>query len=419
MKSGVIRSVIVLATMSILGIAITQVYWFKRAFDLNEDQFNRNVNAALYNVAKSLFDIQGNSELKANSIERLSTNYYIVNINNEIDAGQLEELLREEFLKRNINADFEYGIYDCNSQRMVYCNMVVLDNDSPTMVEASALPVSGKQQYYFGVYFPKRELQILGQMDIWMFSSIVLLIVVIFFAYASFVIFRQKRLSEIQKDFINNMTHEFKTPIATIALSAEVLKNPDIINTPPRITSYASIIQNESNRLKNQVDRVLQLAKLEGRNFSISKEWISLNTLIQEVISVYTNERQIHIDVNIADDFEVMVDKLHVSNVLHNLIDNAVKYNSQQDSMVNLTIEKKGNSFVINVKDNGKGIADNHQKRIFDKFFRVSTGNVHNIKGFGLGLYYVKLVIEAHNGSIQVESQIGKGTTFILIMPIQ
>ena len=263
MKRSVIRLVIILAALSILGITITQLYWLKKAFDLNEDQFNRDVNTALYNVASQLFEINRSTPSKINPIEQLSTNYYVVTINNEIDAGLLEFLLKSELTQRDIHADFEYGIYDCNSDKMVYGNYVSLEEDVLSTDEPSLLPKWKNQQYYFGVYFPNKELQIINRMGIWVFSTAVLFIVILFFTYATFVILKQKRLSEVQKDFINNMTHEFKTPISTISLSSEVLKDPAIIATPERLTSYASIIQSESLRLKNQVDRVLQIASLE------------------------------------------------------------------------------------------------------------------------------------------------------------
>lgn len=422
MKRGVIRAVIILATISILGLSITQLYWLKKAFDLNEDQFNRDVNTALYNVASQLFEINRSSPSNINPIEQLSTNYYIVTINNEIDAGMLEFLLKNELTKRDIQADFEYGIYDCNNDKMVYGNYVSFDDQELSEEEQTVLPKWSKQQYYFGVYFPNKEFQIINRMGIWVFSTAVLFIVILFFTYASFVILKQKRLSEVQKDFINNMTHEFKTPISTISLSAEVLKDPAIVVNPERLTSYASIIQSESLRLKNQVDRVLQIASLEDEQVILKREIINVHEILKEITEslhpkIESLKGSISIDLN-ATKFNIKADKLHISNVFYNLIDNAIKYCGKIPLEVTMRTSNKNRNLIIEVIDNGIGIAKKERKKIFDKFYRVSTGNIHDVKGFGLGLHYVNLIINAHGGSIELVSSPTKGSNFIIKMPL-
>ncbi|MDH5475934.1 MAG: HAMP domain-containing histidine kinase [Cyclobacteriaceae bacterium] len=422
MKSGVIRAVIVLATISIVGIATTQIYWLKKAFDLNENQFNRDVNTSLYTVASKLFEISSSSSPEINPIEQLSTNYYVVTISNEIDAGTLEFLLKNEFQKRNIQADFEYGIYDCNNDRMVYGNYVSFD-DHPMEEEArTSLPKWGKQQYYFGVYFPSKEIQIINRMEIWVFSTIVLFVVIVFFAYASFIILKQKRLSEIQKDFINNMTHEFKTPISTISVSSEVLKNPEIIENPGRLMSYATIIQNESHRLKTQVDRVLQMATLEDEQITLKKEKFDVHQVINETIVTLSPKIE-KLEGEIKKNFEALessinADKLHFTNLIYNLLDNAIKYCGNNAPKIEIVTKNEKQQICIQIKDTGIGIEKKEQQKIFSKFYRVPTGNVHDVKGFGLGLYYVKLMIKAHHGSINSSSKLGRGSVFSIFFPL-
>lgn len=422
MKRGVIRAVIVLASMSIVGIATTQIYWLKKAFDLNEDQFNRDVNTALYTVASKLFEISRASPPDINPIEQLSTNYYVVTITNEIDAGILEYLLKSEFQKRSIQADFEYGIYDCNNDRMVYGNYVSFDHQPLKEELQTSLPKWGKQQYYFGVYFPDKEFQIINRMGIWVFSTIVLFVVIIFFAYASFIILKQKRLSEIQKDFINNMTHEFKTPISTISVSSEVLKNPEIIENPGRLMSYATIIQNESHRLKMQVDRVLQTATLEDEPIALKKEVFNIHSIIDQTLtSLSPKIEQLQGDVKSifeASQNNINVDKLHFTNIIYNLLDNAIKYCGDKPPKIEITTKNIDQRIIIEIKDYGIGIGKQEQQKIFSKFYRVSTGNVHDVKGFGLGLYYVKLMLKAHNGSIKLSSDLGKGSLFTIHIPL-
>ncbi len=271
MKSSSIRFVVILAALSIVGITITQIYWVRRAFDLKEAEFERTVNTALYNVAHQIFNINQTPSPSNNPVKQLSTNYFVVMVNSEIDASLLEYLLRNEFERRGIIADFEYGVYDCSSERMVYGNYVPLKTSKEKNTTKN-LPKWTNQGYYFGVQFPNRAAHIINQMGIWSFSSVVLLLVITFFSYTLFVILKQKRLSEIQKDFINNMTHEFKTPIATIAVSAEVLKDPNIVQQPERLMNYAGIIEKENLRLKQQVERVLQMARLDKEDIGLKKE---------------------------------------------------------------------------------------------------------------------------------------------------
>ncbi len=327
MKRNAIRGLILLAVVSIIGIAGVQVYWFNKAFDTEEELFNREVNTALFNVANQFFDLSETSAPAANPIKQLSTNYYVVMINNEVDANLLENLLKTEFEKRSISADFEYGIYDCASDKMVYGNYVSFQSKSDEAGADKVLPKWENQSYYFGVQFPDKASIITDRMSIWIFSSLVLVLVMIFFAYAMFVILKQKRLSEIQRDFINNMTHEFKTPISTIALSTEVLKNPKIIEQPERLSNYASIISNENSRLKNQVERVLQMARSNNSELELKKEKLSLNTIIKSAIRTFDSNNSITFKTNLqAKNDTVEGDKLHLSNVMFNLLDNAVKY---------------------------------------------------------------------------------------------
>lgn len=398
---------------------MTQIYWVRRAFDLKEAEFERTVNGALYNVAHQIFDINKTPSPANNPVKQLSTNYFVVMVNNEIDVNLLEFLLRNEFEKRGIIADFEYGVYDCSSERMVYGNYVPLKT-SKEKNTARNLPKWTNQGYYFGVQFPNRAAHIINQMGIWSFSSVVLLLVITFFAYTLFVILKQKRLSEIQKDFINNMTHEFKTPIATIAVSADVLKNPDIINQPERLRNYAGIIEQENIRLKQQVERVLQMARLDKEVVGLKKEQVNIHELLNNAIQHHAMALQERKGTVIRElnstQPKVPADKFHTTGVFNNLLDNAIKYCKDIPQIVVRT-SNHGSGCVIEIVDNGIGIGKEHQKRIFQKFYRVPTGNVHDVKGFGLGLSYVKKIVEAHGGEITLQSELERGCTFRIYIP--
>ncbi len=421
MSRTTLRIVIILAAVSIAGTIFTQIYWVRKAFDLRENQFYRDVNLALGSVAEKIFEINKTPSPANNPVSQLSTNYFVVLVNGPIDSGVLEYLLVSEFEKRNVRADFEYGIYDCVEQCMIGGNYI-----SPQKAKVSSnfprTPRMNKDGYYFAVQFPLVEANLLGQMGIWTFSSAVMLIVILFFSYTMFVILKQKRLSEIQKDFINNMTHEFKTPISTIAISTEVLKDPGIVKTPERLLNYATLIENENRRLKQQVERVLQMAQLDKEDIGLKKEVTDVHELIHtavknNAVAVGAKGGEIVLDLE-AKSPRASIDALHFTNVIYNLIDNAIKYNHEIPKIVVATRNVNG-YLSISVGDNGIGISPDDQKKVFHKFYRVPTGNVHDVKGFGLGLHYVKLIVEKHHGKISLESIPGKGSKFTIVIPQQ
>lgn len=420
MKRQTLQLFIVLATISLSGIIVTQVYWVKKAFDLEEKKFSQSAQIALKNVAEQILMFNNNPSLLIDPVTQVSSNYYTVEVNDVIDASILELYLKSEFKHRGLNVDFEYGIYDLAQEKMVYGNYVSYNQEIITQAEPSILPKLGADNYYFGVYFPNREEYLLGRIDIWIFSSFVLLVVVIFFAYSMFVILRQKRLSEVQTDFINNMTHEFKTPISTISISSEVLMRPKIADKPQKLQNYARIIQTENNRLKKQVERVLQMATLEKEDFKLYKKPLEVNELIREVAK---NIRIRLKDKNGVLRFQlesrplvISADNVHLTNIIYNLLDNAIKY-CRDFPDITITTKSRRNGVLIGIEDQGIGISRKVRRLIFDKFYRVSTGNVHNVKGFGLGLNYVKIMIEAHKGSIKLDSEPNKGSKFQIYLP--
>lgn len=413
------RIVIALAVLSITGITITQIYWVRKAFDLKANQFNADVNRALENVASRIHDIN-KTPIPANSlVDQESSNYFTVMVNGPIDSNLLGFLLKNEFDRSNITADYEFGVYDCSKQCMTGGNYISPTKNKipPSLSELPALKMDG---YYFGVRFPQIEANLISQMGIWGFSSVVMLVVIFFFAYTLFVILKQRRLSEVQKDFINNMTHEFKTPLSTIAISTGVLKDPSIIQAPERLINYATIIENETNRLKQQVERVLQMARLEKNNLTLKRETTDLHELISEsvknnTVALQKKSGKFELYLN-AENSLVNIDKLHFSNVLYNLMDNAIKYCTISPT-ITITTSSSHHQFTLDVKDNGIGISEDNLKKIFHRFYRVPTGNLHDVKGFGLGLNYVKLVVESHGGKIMVNSKMGSGSTFTILLP--
>jgi len=418
MSRRTIRIVIALATVSIVGLFATQLYWMDKAFDLREREFSDRVNMALRSVAMEIMSMNHDSS-DVPPVSQLSSNYFVVSTNDTLHPYLLESLLDNEFRSRNLKTNFEYSIYDCFTDSMVYGGMVTLSGKKPTQKERPIVPKWEHDSHYFGVYFPNRQGYLLSQMSIWLFSSGILLVVIIFFAYTLWVILKQKRLSEIKNDFINNMTHELKTPISTISASAQLLQAGGSNNNPAKQARYYQMIADESNRLKLQVEKVLQMAQFERNEIDLNLIPNNINNLIQKAATGMTlllDEQKGKLELNLkAENAEMKVDELHFTNIVRNLLDNAIKY-CTEEPRISITTSNTRKGIFISVKDNGIGITATQKKQVFDKFYRVPTGNIHNVKGFGLGLYYVRSLVQAHGGTIKVTGD-GLGSTFTIFLP--
>lgn len=414
-----LRIITMLGVICIAGIAIVQIYWFRKAFDQEEKQFSARTRIALNRVANEMLEQTADSTVKLESIRQLANNYFTVEFNAGINPVFLEQALFNEFNNQQIGLNFEYGIFSCDTDSIIYGSKVDL-NEYTSVKDVNYEP-QDDLNFYFGVLFPMKTSFIADQMRIWIVFSVLLFLVILFFSYALFVIFQQKKLSEIKTDFINNMTHELKTPLSTISASSEVLmKSNDI--APERLSTYAGIINQESKRLKQQIESVLKISVIDTNVLKIKQEAIELNALLQSVIKTYeplieAQQGRLQVDF-CSNDLVVKGDKIHLENVFHNLMENALKYSSDNKE---ITIQSSldGNTALIKVQDKGEGIPKEMQKKIFDKFFRVPKGDVHNVKGFGLGLYYVKKIMDRLNGTIRVESELGQGTTFLVRLPLK
>jgi two-component system phosphate regulon sensor histidine kinase PhoR len=408
-----------LAIVSIVGV---QVYFITREWNNKQKQFAQTVTICLRNVASRIYNLNQTMTTTANPVRQLSSNYFVVDLNSEIDANVLEHYLKAELLRYNIQTDFEYGIYDCETDVMEYGNYIFYNGAVKENALSVNLPKYSGYNYYFGVNFPLLQNTIAGDMKIWFFLIGVLLISVLFFAYAIFVILQQKRLSELQRDFINNMTHEFKTPIASINVAADVISNPASSDDPSRILTYGSVIKQEVNRLNDQVDKVLQIARIEKSALHLKFEKQDINQIIELVVNNYSknNPDKISITTELAEHLPLIeADRLHLTNIFHNLLDNAAKYAGSQAEVWIRTENTSMRKIVIKFSDNGNGIPKIHQKKIFEKFYRIPTDNIHNVKGFGLGLFYVKSICDAHHWKIGLDQQCVKGCCFIIEIPLK
>ena len=412
MKNRTIINVAILGSIAIAGVISVQIYWINQALNLQQKQFQKSVFISLRRVAERISDYNKMDFPVKNPVKQISSDYYIVNIREAIDANILKLYLNKEFHRMNIHTDYEYAIYDCSSEKMVYGEYVSFKK-TPTKNRIGTLPKYDEFIYYFGINFPKQTSYLIAGNTLWIFFSILLLITISFFVYALTIILRQKRLSELQKDFINNMTHEFKTPISTINIATEVLlENPVIINEKD-LSNYTKIIKEQNERLNWQVEKVLQITEIDQSRMELKSEKINLHQAVNSIIrsvelKLKSKGGRLLTDFNAKNDL-INCDKLHLTNVLYNIIDNAIKYSVECPEIRIETSEKEGFLY-LSISDNGIGIAKEHIQKVKNKFFRVPTGKVHNVKGFGLGLFYVSEVCKAHQWHWEIRSNLGKGT---------
>lgn len=421
MSNRIIWRIVLLGAISIVGILTFQTYWFLRTWDFKDQEFQQRVHIALINVARELARFNKSELPSYDLVKKLSSNYYVVNINDAIDANALEYFLRKEFEAVSLTTDFEYAIYDCGSEQMVYGNYISFLHDGVSTPQSDNLPMYDQFLYYFGVRFPDRTSFVLENMPGTLIFAAILLLTILFFLYSLYIILRQKRLSELQKDFINNMTHEFKTPISTIRISAEVLLKDPAVKADSRLTRYADIIREQNQRLNDQVEKVLQLARIERESLRLKPEEMDLHEVLEHVLpGVQVKVQELGGTLNgdlQALQTRIKADPLHLQNVIANLLDNAIKYCRDVPRITVSTRNARGRLELI-IQDQGIGIPKEDQPRIFGKFYRVSTGNVHNVKGFGLGLYYVKSVCVSHGWDIHLHSEEGRSTTITIAMPL-
>ena len=346
-------------------------------------------------------------------------------IEERINQEQLDTLLEKSLSAHGINASYNYGVVNIPERKIVHFTA-----ESPQELLNSPYKAALFPNDFFGsssflaVTFPNKTGYILRQVGVTLASSALLMLTVIgCFAYAIHTIFRQKKLSEMKNDFINNMTHEFKTPIATVSMACEALNDPDVSRQPNILNRYLGIIKEENTRLGMQVEKVLQIARLDRQKLELKLEQVNVHELIERIAEKQQlqlgSRGNIHLQFNAAQAI-VEGDRLHLTNIFSNLLDNAIKYSPELVDITIYTAEPSGREkemLQVVVEDKGIGISKENLNKIFDKFYRVPTGNVHNVKGFGLGLAYVKFSVEAHGGNIRAESKAGSGSRFIVQLP--
>lgn len=418
----------VITSFSLIGIVVVQLLWVNYALELRTEIFDKRVQIFLKDIVSFIVE---NENISSDSTscpysescsKSQSCTENFIKIHN-IDTRSLDSIMYGEFCNRmKVNEDYVYGIIDKESDTLLTCSNPKYYNELYNTYHTYPIPCHFKKDSkLLGIYFPNQKNYILNRMIVLLIiSSLFLVVVITSFIWTIFVLLRQKKLSEVKSDFVNNMTHEFKTPIATISLASEMLSKPSVMESKDKLMQYANIIFDENNRLKSQVEQVLQISVLDKKEFKLLKKDIDLHEIIENVadnflLVIQQKNGKINLELN-AEHFHIFADPIHVYNIISNLTDNAIKY-SFDITEVTITTRSLSNGILILVEDKGIGISTEHIKQVFKKLYRIPTGNLHDVKGFGLGLYYVKTMVEAHGGKIKLKSELKKGSTFEIFFP--
>ncbi len=425
MRSATLKWMMLLLTFLVGVILLVQLYWIYRVYNFEQKEFNTNVVKSIRGLCEDmeLNDSPGSQIQKL--VDHPNPNTFLLQVDTIPQRDSLMFYITSEFEDFDVFTDCKMAVYSDSSKSYLYQAYIPTaastqdQSTTHTLITSVDLPVFPRNYPYIHLFFPHRQQYIIHQLNFWIVTSVLLLLVLIGFAASMFYFYRQKFLNEVQKDFVNNFTHEFKTPLAVMKLAAGVLKGTGITDQPDRLKKYSGIIAEQTEHLENQVEKLLKTARTDQHELPLEKTYFIPNDIIKDVVKdMYPLIRQTNtrIELQMEDENKsIYADESAVAMVIVNLLENAIKYSKEPHVIISTQLEN--GHYCISVKDNGIGIEKKYMKHLFKKFFRVPTGNVHNVKGFGLGLNFVKKVIDAHKGKINVNSIPGIGTEFRIVLP--
>ncbi len=357
---------------------------------------------ALLEVAKKLYEGTNHELPSDNPVQKVSNDYYLVNVNNDFEPEILEYYLRTEFEKINLHTDFEYAMYDCQSDEMVYGNYVSAD-DLNRQSRSVYFPKHKNLVYYFAVRFPNESTYLLGSLKFWFFLSFALIVILVVYVYSIVTIVQQRKYSELQRDFINNMTHEFKTPLSSILIASQYLSGHEMLSKDPKLHKYAQIIIAQGGKLNSHIEKILNIARSDASPMTLEKTTFSIVPVLQEAAdTLLLRHPGAVINLQVPENEQINADRFHFSNLAYNLIDNSVKYGSSTP-VITIALAHENGKRILSFTDNGEGVPPGALQFIFDRFYRIPS-NSRQVTGFGLGLYYVRKICKLHGWEIRAKN---------------
>lgn len=416
--------IVVLISLSVLGIIFIQVSWIRNSLQLRQNQRVLDLEHAEFQIKEQLYTRflyyqYGIIGYVNEETRDLYLNSFTVE---RIPIQEIHTIIDNALKRYKVRNEVEYTI--TNIFQMHIIKSPEYDNRGEGSNRQVLLTPPSSEIYHenLHLYIKDSHTFLSNRLGWYLAGSILFTLIIISAFYLTLrTMFKQKKVSEVKSDFINNMTHELKTPLATISLAIDALTNEKVIHDTEKIRYYSSMIKDENKRMNKQVEKILQSARIEKQDIKLNLQVLNAHEIINKVadnVQLQILEKGgklvVHTDAN---DFKIKADEVHFSNVVFNLLDNAIKY-SKEDLTIELITKSTNSMFLFRVKDNGIGMNKETQARIFEKFYRAHTGNIHNVKGFGLGLSYVKAIVEAHGGKVKVDSSVGRGSTFSVYFPL-
>ena len=421
MRSNTIRLFILIASLLIAIIIAVQVYWLNKTYTYEKTEFNTSVIKSIRGVYEDLPLLYESTEKLQSLIEKTAADSYLFRIDSIPEKDSLVFYMHNELEGFDIFTDGKLSVYDYLKNRHVYDAYLPSAGSGYKNDTTLTLPLIQKEYSYAYLYFPHRNKYIIGQMTGWIVSSALLLLVLIGFAASLYYFFKQKFLVEIQKDFINNVTHEFSTPLSVIELSVDGLEKPAAYANQEKQQKFITAIRYQADYLKNHISNLVKTVVADQYQFVLKMKPVVPNELLQKVITQLEpllNKKAGIVEWELEEEnSQLLADEENLYLSFFNIINNAIKYASQPKIIISTV--KNSTKYTISIKDNGAGIEPSEYKKIFKKFYRVQNGNVHNTKGLGLGLYFTKKVIDGHHGKIDVHSLPGIGTEFKIELPLK
>jgi two-component system phosphate regulon sensor histidine kinase PhoR len=417
MKLSRFNIVIIIGFLAIVGVIIMQLFLINNAHKLAKKDTEDKIFFALQEVLEKLYKDNLTGLLVSNQVEKVSGNYFTVNVNYEFENTILEHYLISEFEKNNLDVDFEYAVYNCSSDKMAFSNHINSNGKKEPIKCPNCFTKNPKYTYYFAIRFPDIEQNYFKNLNqYWIFTTVLFLVLIIY-VYSVVLMLKQKKYTELQKDFINNMSHEFKTPLASILIASNYVKEQNEIKDNPKLKKYNQIVVNQTNKLNEHIEKILYVAKTESKQMLIDKTKFELKPILEllkdNILLKYDTE--IDIDIIVTKALVLKADEFHIYNILFNLVDNAVKY-SAFSPKIEIVVTEINQQLSIQIKDNGCGIPTKDLPFVFDKFYRVTRQDIKNIEGFGIGLSYVKKICDLHRWKITIANNAEKGIVVTIII---
>ncbi|WP_294820846.1 HAMP domain-containing sensor histidine kinase [uncultured Flavobacterium sp.] len=420
MKFNKLNIIVFIGLIAIIGVLTMQLVMLGQAYAFEKKELGEKIHFALQDVVKKIYRDNESEPPAASPIKKVAEDYYVVDVQDVFDAEVLEYYLKTEFQKVKLDMDYEYAMYDCSSDEMLYGEYVTTTGKGTSSEKLQCVNCFTKRAglvYYFAVRFPKLTHSYVNSLQqYWIYTGVLLLVLVIY-VYSVLLLLKQKKYTELQKDFINNMTHEFKTPLSSILIASNYAVKQEAIETNPKLSRYLKIIIEQSNKLNQHVERILSVAKTDSNVITLEKKPFNIVDSL-ELVKENALLKFEHASVKLISDQPsrtVTADEFHFYNIAYNIVENAIKYGTARPE-VTISI-KEDNGIDLQFSDNGPGIPQEHIDYVFDRFYRVPRENRKEVEGFGIGLFYVKKICELHGWKASIKNNAVQGMTITLHIP--